>query len=159
MEAREYIEVVFGEPIAKQKQLIHLMAPYIRGLEEKGLAIAESNAKREKIGKNILQLLFVEEVYPKFTYPKPGKSTGLLHDKLLEKEKNVISIGIMQDLITMRATESSNFSVHKLISFLNKNLSEAFVEGGGHHLAGAIRFVPNKQGEVLEKIREFVKAL
>ena len=65
----------------------------------------------------------------------------------------------MQDLITMRATESSNFSVHKLISFLNKNLSEAFVEGGGHHLAGAIRFVPNKQGEVLEKIREFVKAL
>jgi len=159
MEAREYIEVVFGEPIAKQKQLVQLMAPVIRNLEKKGLAIAEQNAKREKIGRNVLQLLYIDEVYSKFTYPKPGKSIGLLHDKLLETEKNVISVGIMADLITMRATESSGFSVHKLISYLNDKVPEAFIEGGGHHLAGAIKFVPNKQKDVIAYLKSFLHDL
>ncbi len=39
MEAREYIEVLFGEPRDKQKNLVKLMAPYIRNLEKKGLEI------------------------------------------------------------------------------------------------------------------------
>jgi RecJ-like exonuclease len=160
MEAREYIEVVFGEPIAKQKNLVQLMAPYIRGLESKGLAIAELNAKVEKIGKIALQILLIDEVFSKFTYPKPGKSIGLLHDKLQEKgEKNVISVGVMSDLITIRATESSGFSVHKLIAYLQQKLPEAFIEGGGHHLAGAIKFVPNKQKDVLAYLKSFVHDL
>jgi len=159
LEAREYIEVVFGEPIAKQKQLVQLMAPYIRDLESKGLAIAESNAKREKVGKSILQLLYINEVFSSFAYPKPGKSIGLLHDKLLEKEKNLISVGVMSDLITIRATESTGFSVHKLMAYLNQKIPEAFVDGGGHHLAGALKFVPNKQKEVLDHLREFIKAI
>src|SRR3989339_2042769 len=159
LEAREYIEVVFGEPIAKQKQLVQLMAPYIRDLEAKGLAIAESNAKREKVGKSVLQLLYVNEVFSSFAYPKPGKSISLLHDKILEKEKNLISVGVMSDLITIRATESSGFSVHKLMAYLNQKLPEAFVDGGGHHLAGALKFVPNKQKEVLDHLREFIKAI
>lgn len=159
LEAREYIEVVFGEPIAKQKQLVQLMAPYIRDLESKGLAIAESNAKREKVGKSILQLLYVNEVFSSFAYPKPGKSISLLHDKLLEKEKNIISVGVMSDLITIRATESTGFSVHKLMAYLNQKIPDAFVDGGGHHLAGALKFVPNKQTEVLNHLREFVKAI
>lgn len=161
MEAREYIEVVFGEPIAKQKSLINLIAPYIRRLEDKGLAIAESNAKREKIGKVSLQLLYIDEVYSKFVYPKPGKSIGLLHDKLKEslgEKPAVVSVGIMQDLITIRATEESKFSVHELITHLNKKLPEAFAEGGGHHLAGALKFVPNKQKEVIEQLREYIKS-
>src|SRR5690606_3365208 len=37
MEAREYIEVVFGEPREQQKALVSLMAPYIKDLEAKGL--------------------------------------------------------------------------------------------------------------------------
>ena len=160
LEAREYIEVVFGEPIAKQKQLVQLMAPYIRGLEAKGLAIAESNAKIEKIGKIVLQTLFIEEVFSSFAYPKPGKSVSLLHDKLQENgEKNVVSIGVMSDLITIRATESSGFSVHKLMDYLHQKIPEAFVEGGGHHLAGAIKFVPNKQKDVLAYLKSYVHDL
>jgi RecJ-like exonuclease len=160
MEAREYIEVVFGEPIAKQKQLVQLMAPYIKDLEIKGLAIAESNAKIEKIGKIAFQTLFIEEAFSSFAYPKPGKSISLLHDKLQEKgEKNVVSIGIMSDLITIRATESSGFSVHKLMDYLHQKIPEAFVEGGGHHLAGAIKFVPNKQKEVLAYLKSYIHDL
>ena len=58
----------------------------------------------------------------------------------------------------MRASEESKFSVHDLIKHLHKSLPGAFVEGGGHHLAGAIRFVPSQRENVLNAIRTFVKA-
>src|SRR3989339_741919 len=47
MEVREYIEVLFGEPRNKQKELVQLMAPYIKKMDKKGLAIGMSNAKQE----------------------------------------------------------------------------------------------------------------
>jgi RecJ-like exonuclease len=45
------------------------------------------------------------------------------------------------------------------MAYLNQKIPEAFVDGGGHHLAGALKFVPNKQTEVIEKIKEFIKNL
>jgi len=47
MEAREYIEVLFGEPRDKQKALVELMAPHIKELDKKGVEIGKSNAKLE----------------------------------------------------------------------------------------------------------------
>ncbi len=161
MEAREYIEVLFGEPMAKQKDLVHLMAPYIRNLEHKALKIAISNSKIEKIGKSNLQSIEIEDTFPGFGfYPKPGKVVGLLHDHGRDERKvsSLVTIGIMPSAITIRATDEANFSVHNLIAELNKKLSDAFVEGGGHKNAGSITFLPYKQKEVLSFFKDFVKS-
>ena len=159
MEAREYIEVLFGEPREKQKALVDVMAPYIDGLEAKGLKIAQAASKVEKINNKYLQLLFVEESFPGFGfYPKPGKAIGLLHDSFSkDKKEGVVSAGVLNSAITMRATDEANFSVHELIEFLNKKLPDAFVEGGGHKNAGAITFIPSKQKEILDCLREYIK--
>ena len=161
MEAREYIETVFGEPMEKQKKLLGLLAPYIRQLEMKGLAIAESAAQIEKIGSVTLQTLEVEQAFPRFAYPKPGKCVGMLHDKIQESKKldKVVSVGILADLITIRATDASGFSVHDFMATLKEQLPGAFPDGGGHHRAGAIKFVPNKRADVLKVLREFIKKL
>jgi len=160
MEAREYIEVVFGEPRNKQKELVKLMAPYIRNLEEKGIKIALSTVKSEKVGSVTLQTLMVEESFPGFGfYPKPGMVTGMTHDKAKDKNKKLITIGILGTAITMRATDEANFSVHSLIDFLNKKIPEAFVSGGGHKNAGSINFLPYKQKEVVKFLREFIKSI
>ncbi len=158
LEAREYIEILFGEPRDKQKELVKLLAPYIRKLEAKGLSIAKSASKIEKIDKTTLQLLNIEEVYPRGFYPKTGKCVGLLHDDMQESKglTNVITLGIMSDALTIRATNEANFSIHKLISYLNDNIPEAFVEGGGHKNAGTIKFIPNKKEEVLQIFKEFI---
>ena len=161
MEAREFIEVVFGEPRNKQKELVSVLAPYIKRLEDKGLAIAQSTAKIEKIGEVSLQLLFIEETFPGFGfYPKPGKTIGLLHDyaKTTKNLKKLVSLGIMNTAITIRATDESNFSIHELINFIKEKLPTAFVEGGGHKNAGAINFLPNKQKEVLIYLKQFIKS-
>ena len=160
LEVREYIGVIFGEPRNKQKALVSLMAPYIKGLEEKGLEIARRNVKTERINKTHLQLLEIENVFPGFGfYPKPGKCVGLIHDDIQKTKKltNLITLGLMNTAITIRATDEANFSMHKLISFLNQKSPNSFVEGGGHKNAGSITFLPQKRPEILDLIREFVK--
>ena len=159
MEVREYIGVLFGEPRDRQKALVELMAPHIRELEEKGLAIGKSTVKAEKIGKTTLQILDIDSTFPGFGfYPKPGRSVSLIHD-YAEKQKsdNLVSIGLMNTAITIRATDKANFSVHELIVYLNEKSPNAFVDGGGHKNAGSINFIPGKKEEVLKLFKDFVK--
>jgi RecJ-like exonuclease len=86
---------------------------------------------------------------------------GLVHDAAQSEGKltKVVSIGLLTDAITIRATDEAHFSVHDLIHKLHKELSEAFVEGGGHKNAGSIKFVPNKQAAVLALLKEYIKSL
>jgi len=162
MEAREYVEVLFGEPRDKQKQLVSLMAPHIKSLDAKGLAIGKSAAKIEEIGNVTLQTIQIEESFPGFGFfPKPGRSVGLLHDNL-QKEKGVtslVSIGIMNTAMTFRATDKAGFSTHKLIKELQEKLPNAFVEGGGHKNAGAINYIPKMKAEVTALVYDFIKNL
>ncbi len=160
MEVREYIEVLFGEPRKKQKELIRLMAPHIRKLSAKGLAIGKSNAKQEMIGKTTLQTIEIEKTFPGFGfYPKPGMSVGMVHDDLQKEKKvtNLVTAGVMNTAITLRATDESNFSVHDLITFINKKSPNSFCEGGGHKNAGSIGFIPNKKDEIVELLKKFIE--
>ncbi|MEK6888878.1 MAG: hypothetical protein AABW80_02095 [Nanoarchaeota archaeon] len=158
MEAREYVEVLFGEPKEQQKNLVELLAPHIKKLEKESLEIAKSAVKKEKHGKTALHFLFIEDTFSRGVYPKPGRANSMIHD-FFEKsgEKNLISLGVLTDAVTMRATEESNFSVHDFIAYCKKNIPETFVNGGGHKHAGAIRFVPSQRDKVLYAFREFVK--
>ncbi|MAG61696.1 hypothetical protein CMI43_02690 [Candidatus Pacearchaeota archaeon] len=160
MEVREYIEVLFGEPRKKQKELIRLMAPHIRKLSAKGLAIGKANAKQEMIGKTTLQTIEIEKTFPGFGfYPKPGMSVGMVHDDLQKEKKvtNLVTAGVMNTAITLRATDESNFSVHDLITFINKKSPNSFCEGGGHKNAGSIGFIPNKKDEIVELLKKFIE--
>lgn len=160
MEAREYIEVLFGDPIDKQKALVKILVPHIRKLEERGITVAKANVKKEQVGKTTLQLLYIEETFSRNTYPKPGKVTGLVHDSIQTEENktNVVSAGVLTDALTIRATDDSNFSVHDFIAYLNKHVPMAFAQGGGHKHAGALRFVPSKQKDVLQALRDYIKS-
>jgi archaea-specific RecJ-like exonuclease len=161
LEAREYIEVLFGEPHDRQKALVTLMAPYIRELEAKGLEMAKSAAAVAKVGKTNLQRVDIEQNFPGFGfYPKPGKTVGLLHDYLKQQQEAqpIVTIGVMNSAITIRATDEADFSVHDLIEFLRERIPSAFVEGGGHKNAGSINFIPSKQKEVLALFDEFLKS-
>jgi RecJ-like exonuclease len=159
MEVREYIEVLFGEPREQQKKLVSLMAPHINKLDAKGLAIGISNAKQEKIGNVVLQTIEVEKTFPGFGFfPKPGRATGLVHDDYQKQsgETAVVTAGVMNTAITMRATDAADFSVHELKVYIEEKCPGAFVEGGGHKNAGALSFLPYKKDEVVALLKEFI---
>lgn len=157
MEAREYIEVLFGEPMHKQKALVALLAPYIFTMEKKGLEIGLTNVHSEKVGSVLVQSLEIEKAFSRGFYPKAGKCNGLVHDYAAQKNDKVVSLGILEDAITIRATDGANFSVHDFIHYAKKNIPEAFVEGGGHKNAGAIKFVPARRDLVLDSLKKFIK--
>jgi len=160
MEVREYIEVLFGEPREQQKKLVSLMAPYIRELDRKGLEIGKASTVQEKIGDVLLQSIEIEKAFPGFGFfPKPGRAVGLIHDDFQKKEgvKALITAGIMNTAITLRATDEANFSVHELLNYLNEKLPNAFVSGGGHKNAGSINFIPAKKEEVVNCMKEFIR--
>ncbi len=159
LEAREYFEVVFGEPRKQQEKLVSLLAPYIRKLDEKGLKIAKENAIIQEINGVTFQKIMIEESFPGFGFfPKPGRSVGLVHDSLKQQGKtSLISVGIMNTAMTFRATNESNFSVHDLIAFIEKKEPGAFVEGGGHKNAGAITYLPKYKEKVMGLVEEFIK--
>ena len=159
MEVREYIEVLFGEPRAQQKKLVSLMAPYIQKLDAKGVEMGKSNAKQEKLGNVILQSIEIDKTFPGFGFfPKPGRATGMVHDDYQKQsgEKAIVTAGIMNTAITMRATDEANFSVHDLKQYIEEKCPGAFVEGGGHKNAGALSFLPYKKEEVVKLLREFI---
>lgn len=159
MEAREYLRAVFGENMEKQKALLAIMTPHIRRLEANGLAVARSAFQKEHIHETTFAILLIEETFSRGTYPKPGRCVGLLHDSLQEIEKitNLVTIGLLTDAITIRATDGANFSVHDFIAYLKEILPESFPEGGGHKNAGSIKFIPSQQKHVLNALRSFIK--
>ncbi|MEA3414499.1 MAG: hypothetical protein U9Q99_03185 [Nanoarchaeota archaeon] len=160
MEVREYIEVLFGQPREKQRQLVNLMAPYIRELDRKGLAIGKVGAEHDKLGNTIFQFIAIEESFPGFGFfPKPGRSVSLIHDDFLKEKGDIglVTAGIMNTAITLRATDKANFSVHELLNLLNEKLPNAFVNGGGHKNAGSINFIPSKKREVVKLLRDFIR--
>jgi len=161
MEVREYIEVLFGEPRDKQKELVSLLAPYIKELDAKGLEIGKSNSKTEEFKGVTLQTIEIDETFPGFGFfPKPGRAVGLIHDNL-QTEKGItalVTAGIMATAITLRATDDANFSVHELINYLKTKLPNAFVSGGGHKNAGSISFLPYMKKEVVNGLKEFIKS-
>ncbi|MEK6858497.1 MAG: hypothetical protein AABX53_01135 [Nanoarchaeota archaeon] len=159
MEAREYIEVLFGEPMAQQKKLVSVLAPYIRELEAKGLAIAQSAVQTETIKGVHVQTLEIEKTYSRGFYPKPGRCVSMIHDhfQVTKKTTKAVTLGVMSDALTIRGSDDIEFSVPELITYLNKKLPEAFVEGGGHRNAGSIKFVPSKHAEVMKLVREYIK--
>jgi RecJ-like exonuclease len=159
MEAREYIEVLFGEPREKQNELVSLMAPYIRDLDRKGLAIGKAGAIQEEFGDLILQTIEIEKSFPGFGFfPKPGRAVGLIHDNYAKEnvEPALITVGIMSTAITIRATNAADFSVHALKTFLMEQLPDAFIEGGGHRNAGALNFGPCMKDNVVRLLKAFV---
>lgn len=159
LEAREYFEVIFGEPREQQKKLVELLAPYIKKLDKKGLTIAKENAIIEEVNGITLQKIMIEETFPGFGFfPKPGRSVGLVHDSLKKEGKSkLVSVGIMNTAMTFRATDEANFSVHEFLNFIEQHIPNAFVEGGGHKNAGAITYLPKFKKEVMELLNEFLK--
>ncbi len=159
LEAREYIEVLFGEPREQQRKLVELMAPYIKKLDSRGLEMGKSNRNIEEINGRTLQTINIEKTFPGFGFfPKPGRSVSLVHDDLERNgTEKLITMGVMNTAITFRATNSANFSTHKMIEFINKEIPTAFVEGGGHKNAGSISFLPYKKNEIVALVRKFIE--
>lgn len=92
----------------------------------------------------------------RFTYPTPGKVISLIQDHVCESYSGpVISLGVLPDMIIVRANQPI-LPLPKIIETLKKELPEANVDGGGHDVAGTIKFVEAHQDAIIQKIQDLV---
>ncbi len=141
--SKEIVDIInekVKEGIATQLQST---LPYLRTQEINGI---------------IFSHIDLEKYTVRFSYPNPGKVIGMIHDQVALGKENqaVFSIGYMSDMIIIRATKPV-LPVQKIIETLRKELPEANVDGGGHEMAGTIKFVPAHLTTIIEKIKTMLK--
>lgn len=124
------------------------------------------NYADEKTLKNdiIVALIDIAKSTLRGDFPGPGKSIGILNDSLNEKHgvKKIVAIGYGSDFITLRSNsscENIGFNVNLFVARLQKDMPYGMVSGGGHEVAGSIRFVENAKDEVLAKLVGYIEEL
>ncbi len=115
--------------------------------------------RTQDIGGVMLSTIDLEKYTTRFKYPAPGKVLSAIHDSVaLEKEAPYITLGCLSDMIILRANKPVLPSA-KIIKRLKKDLPNANVDGGGHEVAAAIKFVSAHFTDVLENIKQQIKEL
>lgn len=125
------------------------------------------NVKEEILPNGIhFNVLDVEKYAHKFTFPAPGKTCGFVHDKYVKElgeETPIITLSYGPDFGVIRATEVINkkfgFNLNKIIWKLQDKIPEAGIDGGGHEVAGSIKFVEGLSKEVLSSFAKEIATL
>ncbi|GCC11769.1 hypothetical protein IPdc08_01828 [archaeon] len=89
----------------------------------------------------------------------------MLHDiKAKENSKRrTVTLAYGPDFVILRATEDVSrdmgLNVNIFVKELSEELPQAGIDGGGHEVAGSIKFVEGYRKPVLEKLAEKVAKL
>jgi len=148
------------EELYENEELVEIINEQVNKGIETQLQSTMPYLRTQEIDGVILNSIDLEKYTMRFTYPNPGKLIGLLHDKVAfeHEEMPVISLGVLSEMVILRATKPI-LPIAKIIKTLQKALPHANVDGGGHEMAGAIKFVSAHQEDVLANIKQQVKDL
>lgn len=164
-EAQEIILDIIEQKSKTQKKIIKLINDEVEYLKEHQLEVVK-NFIKTKDTKNKIQIATIdlEKCVPTKSYPTPGKTTGLAHNYIAKDSENkkIITIGLTKESIIIRASRSiidMGFSVTVLLNKLQNDIPYGYINGGGHNVAGTIRFVQAVKEEVIKKTEEFIEKL
>jgi len=129
-------------------------------VEQANLAIAEQleasmpHVKERTLANGVhLFLLDVELHAHKFTFPPPGKTSGEVHDRLIQAHPGlpVVTIGFGPDFAVLRS-RGVLMNIPQMVRELRQEMVGGGVSGGGHLVVGSIKFVEGMRGPVLEAL-------
>ncbi|HTY52601.1 MAG TPA: OB-fold nucleic acid binding domain-containing protein [Methanomicrobiales archaeon] len=129
-------------------------------VEQANLAIAEQveasmpHVEERRLANGVrLFLLDVELHAHKFTFPPPGKTSGEVHDRLIQANPGapVVTIGMGPDFAVLRS-RGVMMNIPKMVRELRQEIVGGGVSGGGHLVVGSIKFVEGMRDTVLEAL-------
>ncbi|MGB9749154.1 MAG: DHH family phosphoesterase [Candidatus Woesearchaeota archaeon] len=160
VESRSLIDDLLGSNIEKQKKLVELLMQDIERREKEQLKIIQDLKEEKEVNGFRIFMLNLDEISLRAEFPPPGKITGMAYDFFSERGKlmDVIVLGIGSDYITIR-TSLEKFNTVRAIEHLKKKISSGFISGGGHKMAGTIKFVKAVREKILEELIDYLKNL
>lgn len=141
----------------KQKDLIDLYTPIMKDEKEKVRLAINEYSNEETLGKFKLFSIESDDIAFWNDYFTSGKIAAILHEE--HEDVNLrVSLVLMSNMGVFRVSqeEKTGFDVNEIIKKLQKDLPFARVSGGGHDVAGSIRFVAASKEKVLAKIKEYI---
>ena len=168
MNGRGVMNTILGlEDKQRQEELLDVLITESDKRVETQLKAALPNVETEYFDNGIqFNRLDVEKYAHKFTYPAPGKTTGYVHDKLVQEkgeDKPIMTLANGPDFAVLRATEviknEFEFNLDDVITKIQEEIPQAGADGGGHEVAGSLKFVEGLEEEVLALFTQEVKNL
>ncbi|RBQ22736.1 hypothetical protein ALNOE001_15770 [Candidatus Methanobinarius endosymbioticus] len=158
MNGRGIMDTILGvDNIDKHEKLVDALYKEYNRRVAVQLKATLPNIKEERFSNGIhFNILDVEKYAHKFTFPAPGKTCGFVHDNYVKKlgeETPILTLSYGPDFGVIRATEvvheKFGFNLNEIIWKLQEKIPEAGIDGGGHEVAGSIKFVEGLSKKVL----------
>lgn len=140
----EFVELINTEVKKGFESQLQCALPYLRSQEINGVNFSYIDLSKYTM---------------RFTYPAPGAVLSRIHEIAAAQSETLpsLTIGMVEDMFIVRANKPV-LPVQFIINSLQAKYPNANVDGGGHEMAGAIRFVSAHQSELLEEIKNLLKA-
>jgi RecJ-like exonuclease len=144
-----------GQPARHEMLLAHLVEGANAAIADQLEASLPHVVPRVLANGVHLFLLDVELHAHKFTFPPPGKTSGEVHDRLIQRlpGKPVVTIGFGPDFAVLRS-RGVLLNIPRMVRELREEIRGGGVSGGGHLVVGSIKFVEGMRGEVMEALIE-----
>ena len=162
MEAREFVDDLFGATPQIQESIVDMLYPEVEKLYEKVKKIGRAYSKVEDVGDFYIVDFDGEKGTSRGQFPAVGKSTNQIH-KMFEEEldKPIITMTQGSTFLTIRVSDDiKGFSVPEFCSeWIDKKIPHTGAEGGGHEHAGSIKFVEYAREEVIDLFKQYLKTI
>jgi archaea-specific RecJ-like exonuclease len=147
-------EKVFTDP-----SMVELIGSKVKGIYDSKLQSILPHLASEEINGVCYTELDLENFTQRGKYPTPGKVLGMIHDHLVEEKKPnpVFTIGYFADGIIIRATHPI-VPVPDLLEKLQTQMPEANVDGGGHEMAGSLKYLSAYGQNVKDFLKEEIRS-
>ncbi|MDI6718797.1 MAG: phosphoesterase [Methanomicrobiales archaeon] len=140
----------------RHRKLVELLTAAANAAIEDQLEATMPHVRSEVLPNGArLFLLDVEIHAHKFTFPPPGKTSGEVHDRLVQQHAGepVVTIGFGPDFAVLRS-RGVMMNIPKMVRELRTEISGGGVSGGGHLVVGSIKFVEGMRDAVLKGLIE-----
>lgn len=159
MEAREFVNDLFGNNKKVQEALVEMLYPEIELRFKKVRKIAKYYSEIEDYGPFYVCHFDGEKGTGRGQFPAIGLSTNEIH-KMFEEDldKPVITMTGGSTFLTIRVGDDiKGFSVPTFCSIVDKEKPHTSAEGGGHEHAGSVKFVEYGREEVIKEFKKYLK--
>jgi RecJ-like exonuclease len=137
----------------EKKDVIAFLHKEISRRMELQKAVVEKYMEKSNVNGITVMKLNIESLNPSDFYGV--RSVGMMSG-LVEGPK--VAYGYGDAIVKFRA-DNVNFKLSDLIKGLKENFPSALVSGGGHDMAGAIRFLPVAKNDVLGFVDKYISGL
>ncbi|MGE0793354.1 MAG: DHH family phosphoesterase [Candidatus Woesearchaeota archaeon] len=146
----------------KQDKLIELYDNQMEIWEKQIEDMVTFYSKTENMNEFQVNILDADKLTLWNDYFSIGKLTAFTHRKNEAKfpDKNIITISTSDSMLVYRVMQQKDmFDGNILVAQLQEKLPHGRISGGGHNVAGSIKFIPAVKEELLSHIKEFIEKL